>query len=182
MNPEPQKLVRRAFVPPSVIKINLKSLHWRWRVNLWWSHLPLEWEAGIEEWAPLLVSRTTATATTHGTECGWTRELGTDSSEKSFGASPDTGLQPQVQRVPPCCFVKICLKVTLFVPWWYAPLVTAVICFSAACVLYIQSLVPFALATWKELVYYHFLFFLSFFPLSFKENSNSGPVCTAFHV
>lgn len=167
-------LVRRAFVPRFVIKINLKSLHWRWRVNLWWSHLPLEWEAGIEEWAPLLVSRTTTTTTaaTHGTECGtecgWTRELGTDSSEKSFGACPDTGLQPQVQRVPPCCFVKICLKVTLFVPWWYAPLVTTVICFSAACVLYTQALVPFALATWKELVYYHFLFFL-FSPYPLKK-------------
>lgn len=156
--------VRRAFVPPSVIKINLKSIPWWWRVNLWWSHLPLKWEAGIEEWAHLLVSRTTtATATTLGTECGWTRELGTDSSEKSFGACPDTGLQPQVQQVLPCCFVKICLKVTLFVPWWYSPLVTAVICFSAACELYTQAL---WLSLWQPERNWCIIIFCSFFLFS----------------
>ena len=138
--------------------INLKSTFWS-------SHLPLKWEARIEESTCCFTTGTTLAAK-YSRVVLWEAEQRTRHRlvweellmlvlTQGWATGSANGATSSV---------AICLKITLFVPQWCNPLITGVICFSA-CLHHTFTLL--CLLLWepgKELIHYHILLFLFSFP------------------
>lgn len=103
------------------------------------------------------------------------KELCIDSFEKGLDARPGTGLQTGSVSAAPLFCEGLFKNYTPFICWWYTPLITTVICFSAPFV-YVSSC-AFCFGNLKELVYYQIMLFFSIILIFYNNHA-----CKAFYV
>lgn len=163
--------------------INLKSTFLWSRVKLWSSHLPLKWEARIEESTCCFTTgKTLAGKNNHmvlweAEQRTWCRlvweELSVFVQTQGWATGSANGATSSVVT---------CLKIPLFVPPWCNPLITGAICFSA----YLHhTFKVLCLLLWepgKEPIRYQrsTISFFFYSPSSFKGNTNNGHVTKPF--